>query len=149
ERLAKNAVDFRNPQFDWRLIQSAAYRVDLIPLKACAAGFDDSLCHSCTSQRGCTIISTAFETMRCVSVQSMPLGCLADNRGIKPRRFNQDVLRLLRNHGVEAAHDARKRYRFPGISDDQIFGRKFAINTIQRLQRLSSPRPAHDDLAAF
>ena len=68
---------------------------------------------------------------------------------IEPRRLDENVLRLLRDHRVEAAHDSGKSHGPIRVRDDQVVGRKLAVNSVQRFERFTLARPANDNLAAF
>ena len=82
-------------------------------------------------------------------MQAMPPRALANGHWIKPGRLDQDVPRLVRNHGVESAHHAGQRNRFSGVGDDQVFRRQPAVNPIECSEGFSGLCPAHKDFSAF
>ena len=82
-------------------------------------------------------------------MQSVAPRSLAHRGWIKPCRLDQDIFRLLRNHGVESAHDSGQRDRLHGVGDDQIFRGKFALDAVQRFQCFAAERPPHQNLSAF
>ena len=94
-------------------------------------------------------IRASLKTMRSISMQPMPPRHLPNRNRIPPSRLDQDVSRLIRNHGVEATHDAGQGQRFSCIGDDQVFGGELAIDTVQGFELLAIACAADDELAAF
>ena len=68
---------------------------------------------------------------------------------VPPRGFDQDVLRFLRDHGVEAAHHAGQSHRLFRVGNDQIFGGELALHAIQSLERFAGSSFANDQAASF
>ncbi len=95
------------------------------------------------------IIRATLKAMRRIRMQPVPPRHLANCHRIPPRRFNQDVARLFRDHGVEAAHGARESDRLLAICYYEVFGRQLALDSIECLQHLAIPRPPHHNLSAF
>src|SRR4051794_39839960 len=148
ELLAENAVHFRKAQSDGSQVQMPRHCIDRSAVQFAACRFKNERSYSITGF-GCGLeVSAPFEAMGCVSVQSMAARALADRRWIEPCGFDEDVLCFLRNHGVESAHDSSECDWFYRVSDDQIFRRQFALDSIQRFQSLTAERTAHQDLAA-
>src|SRR6266404_3234074 len=87
--------------------------------------------------------------MRCIGVQSVPLGSFADCSRIEPGRLNEDIRRLFSDHRVEAAHYSGQSYGLACVRDDQIFGREFAVNAVKGFQSFAIARPADDDFPTF
>src|SRR5256885_16866544 len=87
--------------------------------------------------------------MRSVGVQPVALCRFADSDRIEPGGLNQDVLCVLGDHAIEAAHYSGKSNWMLGVGDDQVFGRKLVIHAIESLQRLALPGAPDDNLAAF
>ena len=94
-------------------------------------------------------IRAALKAMRSVGMQTVPLRHPAHRDRIPPRGFDQDVLRLLRDHGVEAAHHAGQSDWLFRVGNDEVFGGQLALHAIQRLQVLAGPRFANDQPPAF
>ena len=84
-----------------------------------------------------------------VGVHAVTFGHAADGCRIEPRRLDQDALRRLGDHRIEAAHDAGERDGLFGIRDDEVFGSELALDAIQRLQDFAITRAADDDCATF
>src|SRR5262249_50429929 len=79
----------------------------------------------------------------------MTFGGPAHDRRIKPCGFDQDVLGLLRDHGVEPAHDSRESDGPVGVGDDQVLRIKFAIYPVESFERFSRTGATDDDLSTF
>ena len=143
---AENAFHFATVEFDRSLIDLAGDDVDVAADQFSAAGFENQFGHAVGRRHGRLEIRAALETMRGVGVHSVAFRHAANRDRIPPRGFDQDVLRLLRDHGVESAHDAGERDRLLRVGDDQIFGSELAIDAIESLQRFARARFADDDL---
>src|SRR5260370_31147439 len=105
--------------------------------------------HARTGQRSCAKISTTLETVRGVSMHAVAARRLANAGRVEPGRLDQNVLGLLGDHRVEAAHYAGECYRLFSVGDDQVFGVQSAFDAIKRLQTLSGTGPAPDDRATL
>ncbi len=122
---------------DRRALQLAGDCIDRLALQLAAGALQNQFGHAIAGQRCNAPIGAALEAMRGVGVHAVTLGHAANRRRIEPRRLDQHVLRLLGDHGVEAAHDARQRDRLLGVGDDQVVGREFAIDAVERLQHFA------------
>ena len=87
--------------------------------------------------------------MRRISVDSMPPRSLPHRHRIPPRGFDQNVPRLLSDHGVEPAHHASEPHGLLRISHDKIVGGKRSLHTIERLQFLAVFRFSNDEPSTF
>ena len=149
EFLAKNAVHFRKTQSDGSQVQLPRHCIDRSAVQLAACRFKNERSYSIAGLGGGFEISASFEAMRRIGVQPVAARTLADRRRIEPCGLDEDVLRLLRDHGVESAHDSGERDWLHCVRDDQIFRRKLALDSIQRFQSLAAERTAHQNLAAF
>ena len=149
ELLAENAMHFRKTQSDGSQVQLPRHCIDRSAVQLAACRFENERSYSIAGFGGGFEISASFEAMGCIGVQPMAARTLSDRRRIEPRGLDQDVLRLLRDHGVESAYDSGECDRLHCVRDDQIFRRKFALDSIQRFQSLATERTAHQNLAAF
>ena len=87
--------------------------------------------------------------MRSVGVNPVPLRHTAHRDRIPPCGFDQDILSLLGDHGVEAAHHTGQPHRLPRVGNDEVFGGELALHAIQRLQRLARASLANDQTPPF
>ena len=146
---AEIALHLRALQRDRRALQLAGDGIDPLAVQFAAGACENQLGHAIASQRRDAPIGAALEAMRGVGVHAVALGHAADRRRVEPRRLDQHVLRLLGDHGVEAAHHAGQRDRLLRVGDDQVVGRELAVDAVERLQHFAFARAAHDDRAAF
>ena len=82
-----------------------------------------------------------------VGMQAVTPRGLPHRHGIEPRRLDEHIFRLGRNHRVPAAHHSGQAQSLVVIGDDQIVGVEHALHAIQRLQPFALARPAHNDAA--
>ena len=87
--------------------------------------------------------------MRSVGMHAVAPRSAADARRLEPCRFDKNIFRLLRDHGVEAAHHPGQGDCLLGISDDQVFGMQLALHAVECFQSLAFVGPTHDDLATL
>src|SRR3984957_4729687 len=87
--------------------------------------------------------------MRRISVDSMSPRSLPHRHRIPPRGFDQNVPRLLSDHGVEPAHHASETHGLLRISQDKIVGGTPPLHTIERLQFLAVFRSSNDEPSTF
>ena len=138
ELLAENAVNFGKMQSHGSQINLPRDRVDRARRPVCLPPIRE--CSAATRSQALVVASkSAPRSKRCEASVCRPWRRehLADHGGIEPRGFDEDVFRLLRDHGVESAHDSGQRDRFHGVGDDQIFRRQLALHAIERFQGLA------------
>ncbi len=82
-----------------------------------------------------------------VGVQSVTARRAADGHGLEPRGFDEDVLRVGRDHRVPAAHDAGEAERLDVIGDDKVFGIEGALDAVEGLEFFAFAGAADDDAA--
>src|SRR5580692_514105 len=111
-------MNFRNSKNHRGLIQRTGDNIDFVPVKLSTSGFKDSLCHTCAGKGSCPVVGAALEAVGGVGVQEVTLGTLPNGGRIKPRRFDEDILCLRRDHGVESAHDTGEGDWFLCVRDD-------------------------------
>ena len=145
---AENALDLGAAQRDRGALHLTGDGIDALAVSSPPA-WQNQLGYAIAGQRRDAPIGAALEAVRRVGVHAVALGHAADRRRIEPRRLDQHVLRLLGDHGVEAAHHAGERDRLLGVGDDQVVGRELALDAVERLQDFAFARAAHDDRAAF
>src|SRR5580698_9713772 len=87
--------------------------------------------------------------MRRISVNSMPPRSPPHRHRIPPRGFDQNVPRLLSDHGVEPTHHASEPHGLLRISHDKIVGCQRPLHTIERLQFLAVFRFSNDEFSTF
>ena len=85
--------------------------------------------------------------MRSVRVQQVAPGAAPHDAGIEPGSFDEDVLRLGRDHCVPAAHDAGETDGFLLVGDDEVIGIERALHSVQSPQLLAFAGAADDDAA--
>src|SRR5207302_10750377 len=83
-----------------------------------ARRFEDQLSHPRASQRRSSKIGAALKAMRSVCMHPVATRSAADARRLEPRRLDKNIFRLLRDHGVEAAHHSGQGDSLLGIGDD-------------------------------
>ena len=82
-------------------------------------------------------------------MHGVALSGLAHGDRIEPGRLDQDIVRVVRDHCVEATHDSGKSDRLLRIGDDQIFWRQLAVNSVECFQRFPSAGAPNDDLSSL
>ena len=130
-------------------IKLAGDHVDHVADERSAAGSKNQLRYSVRRSDGRFEIGAAFESVRGVGVNAVPLRHTAHRDRVPPRGFDQDVLRFLRDHGVEAAHHSSQSHRLFRVGNDEIFDGKLALHAIQSFQRFAGLGAANDQPAAF
>src|SRR5690348_7544860 len=123
--------------------------VDLLPVQRAAGTLQNQFRDTRTGGRSDPDIGAALEAVRGIGVHGVAARGLTDGSWVEPRRLDQHVLRAPGDHRVEATHDAGEGDRLVRIRNDQIFRRKLAVNTIERLQLFARARAANDDLATL
>ena len=139
----------RRIKFHRSEIQLARDHVDHVADQRAAAGRENQFGDAVRRRDSRFEIGAALEAMRRIGVNAVPLRHAAHGDRIPPRRLDQDVFRLLRDHRVEAAHHARQPDGLFGVRDDEIFGGELAFDSIERLERLAGSRFADDELSAL
>src|SRR5262249_32151541 len=122
-------------------------RVDLCAVEFSTSAFNDPVGDQGASYRCGCVVCAALEAMGGVGVYAMMLCSFAYRDGIEPCRLNENVLRFIRDHCVEAAHNSGERHWAVCIGDDQVVRRELAANSVESFQRFACVRFAHDDLA--
>ena len=92
-------------------------------------------------------IGAALEAMAGVGVQAVTARGAADGHGLEPCGFDEDVLRVGRDHRVPPAHDAGEAERLGVIGDDEVFGIERAFDAVEGLEFFALARAADDDAA--
>ena len=87
--------------------------------------------------------------MRSVGVNAVPLRHSAHGDRVPPRGFDQDVLCLLSDHRVKAAHHAGQPHRLFRVGHNEILGRELALHAIQSLQGFAGLGAPNDEPATF
>ena len=82
-------------------------------------------------------------------MQTVPLRHTAHRDRVPPRGFDQDVLRALGDHRVEAAHHTSQPHWLFRIGHDEVIGGELALHVIQSLQGFAVLGTAYDQPAAF
>jgi len=88
--------------------------------------------------------AAALEAMRSVRVQQSGAWSCAARRRDRTRRFDEDILRLGRDHRVPAAHHAGESDGFLLVGDDEVVGIERALHSIQGAQLLAFTGAADD-----
>src|SRR5208337_281579 len=91
----------------------------------------------------------ALKAVRSVSMNAVTLRHTPHGDRIPPSGFDQDVLRALGDHRIEAAHYASQADRLSRVGHDQIFGGELTLHTIQSLESFAVHGAAYDQPAAF
>ena len=130
-------------------LQFAGDGINALAVQLAPGAGQNQLCYAIAGQRSDAVVGTSLEAVRGVGVHAMSLGHAADGRRVEPRGLDQYVLRLLGDHGVEAAHHAGERDRLLRIGDDEIFGCQLAVDAVESLQDFAFERATHDDRTAF
>ena len=73
------------------------------------------------------------------------LGRAEDPERLEVRRFEQHLVRALRDLALLASHDRGERDRMLAVGDHEIFGNEPAERAVERAQLLASPGTAYDD----
>ena len=81
-------------------------------------------------------VAAALEAMRRVGMKPVPPRHLAHDRGIPPRRLDEDIPRLLGDHRVITAHYASQSHRPLRIADGKVFRSELALDAIDELDDL-------------
>src|SRR5277367_2268515 len=126
-------MNFSEIQLYWGKVKLVGDYVDDVADQRAAARCEDQLGDAVGRRNGRFEIGPAFEAVRGVGVNAVALRHAADGDRVPPRGFDQDVLRFIRDHGVEAAHHAGQTYRLLRVGYDQIIGGELAVNAIQSL----------------
>ena len=147
--LAQNALHLAEIEFDRSEIELAGDHVDDVADQRSAAGRENQFGDAIGRRHGRFEIRAALEAMRSVGVNAVALRHAPHRDRIPPCRLDQDVLRLLGDHRVEAAHHSGEADRLFGVGHDQIFGRELALDAIERLQRFAGACLANDQPPAF
>src|ERR1700722_3957304 len=83
--------------------------------------------------------------MRCIGVDTVAAAHAADNDGIEPCGFDEDVLRLRRNHGLPTTHDAGETEGLLLVSHNNVICIEHAVYTVKSLELLARSGAAHED----
>ena len=142
-------LDFAQIEFDWSKIEFARDHINHVADQRAAAGIENQLGDAVRRRHGRFEIGAALEPVRSVGVNAVPLRHPAHRDRVPPGGFDQDVLRLLGDHRVEAAHHPGEADRLFGVGNDEIFGGELALHAIQRLQRFSGSSFANDEPSSF
>ena len=92
-------------------------------------------------------VRAALEAVGGIGVEAVAAAHAADDGGIEPCGFDENVLRLGRDHGVPAAHDAGEAESFLFVGDDEVVGIEDAFDAVERLQLFAFAGAADDDAA--
>ncbi len=90
-------------------------------------------------------VGAALEAVAGVGMDEVPARRGANAGGVEPRRLDEDVLRLRRDHGVVPAHHAGKRDGLRVVGDDEVVGSQRARAAVEQAQLLARGRPPHGD----
>ena len=82
-------------------------------------------------------VDAALEAARGLRVQAAGARRAADARAVERSGFEHDCRRLLRDLGLEAAHDAREAGRMLGIGDDELRALREARAVVERVEVLA------------
>ncbi len=146
---AQDAPHLGNSQHHRCLVHLLRYHVNRVANQFAAARFKNQRRHQVARQNRRLKIRSALESVRCVGVNPVPPRHLPHDPRVPPRRFNQNIPRLVGNHRVEPAHDPCKPHGLLRVGDHQIFGSKRAFYTVQCLQLLSVLSFSNDELATL
>ncbi len=119
-------MDFAERESDGLAIGGAGFprgdaHVDEIAFDVAAVGEQDAA-DDCGCDGPGVEVGAALEAMAGVSVQAVAARGAAHGHGLEPCGFDEDILRVGRDHGVPAAHDAGEAERLDVIGDDEVFG---------------------------
>ena len=120
--------------------------VDEIAFDAAAVGEQNAADERRGDGRGVEV-RAALEAMAGVGVQAVAARGAADGHGIEPGGFDEDVLRVGRDHRVPAAHDAGEAERLCVVGDDEVFGVEGALDAVEGLELFAFAGAADDDAA--
>ena len=147
--LAENAAHFAEVKFHGCEVELASDDVDHVADERAASGREDEFGDAVGGGDGRFEIGSALEAVRGVGVDAVALRHAAHGDWVPPRGFDQHVLRLLGDHRVEAAHHSGEADRLYCVGYDQVLGSEFAIDSIERLERLAGSCFANDQATAF
>ena len=146
---AENPVNLAAIEFYRRLIKLAGDYVDDAADQFAAAGFEDQFRDAICRRHGRFEIRAALEAMRGVGVDTVALRHVANGDRVPPCGFDQDVSRLLGDHGVVSAHDTGEADGFYGVGNDEIFGCELAFYAVESLQSFTGAGLADNQLSSF
>src|SRR5260370_4873841 len=149
EFLAENSLHLPQIELHRSQIKLAGDHIDHVADEGAAARSEYKLRNPVRRSDGRFEIGAALESVRSVCVNAVPLRHPAHGGRVPPGGFDQDILRLLGDHGVEAAHRAGQSHRFFCVGNDEIFAGKLALYAVQSLQRFAGPSFANHQAASF
>ena len=118
---AENSTHLGNAKRDRRLIELTRNHVDRVAHRFATAGSQNQFGDAIARRNSRLEVSSALKTMRGIGVQAVASRHLPHGNRVPPRRLDQDIARLLRDHGVESAHGASKTNGLLRVCDDQVF----------------------------
>src|SRR5207302_10377305 len=116
--------------------------IDHAPNELSAAGVEDQFGDTVGRRHSRFEIRATLETMRRVGMNAMTLGHAPDGDRIPPRRFDEDVPCLVRDHRVVSTHHSSEPDWLLRVGYNEIFGRELAVDAVECLQSLAGPGPA-------
>ena len=149
ELFAENPVHFARVEFDRSEVKLPSDHVDYVANERAAAGFENQFGDPIGRRDGRFEIGSALKAVRSVGVNAVALRHTAHRNRVPPRGFDENIFRLLGDHGVEAAHHTGQPHRLPRVGNDEVFGGELALHAIQRLQRLARASLANDQTPSF
>ncbi len=122
--------------------------VDCSPAQLAPGGFEDEAGGEREPLRDRLDVGAPLVAVRGVGVESVPSRGAPYRDRIPPRRLEEDILRRAgRNRRLDAADDSRERESPFFVGDDDIFGMKLPLDTIEAEEPLPFSRVADDQVA--
>src|SRR6266852_2603473 len=149
EFLAENSLHFPQIELHRGQVKLAGNHVDHFADERATTGAENQLGDPVSRSDGRFEIGAALKPVRGVGVNAVPLRHTAHRDRVPPRGFDQDVVRFLRDHRVEAAHHAGQSHRLFRVGNDEIFGGKLVLHAIQSLERFAGSGFANHQAAFF
>src|SRR5258706_218106 len=122
--------------------------VDCSPAQLAPGGFEDEAGGEREPLRDRLDVGAPLVAVRGVGVEPVPSRGAPYRDRIPPRRLEEDILRRAgRNRRLDAADDSRERESPFFVGDDDIFGMKLPLDTIEAEEPLPFSRVADDQVA--